>query len=311
MDEVTAALARAFERRGERTSLLRKRDALAGQLAQTQARVEETKALLADEERDVEKVESFSPTRILLAIKGERSTELERQTAERDAARYRAAEAQARHDVLVREQQAIDAQLAAYSCSTSSYAAALDAKEAFLRSSTSPTAERLVEVSGKRGTLAARDKELVEAYEAGVVAAKWLAAAEAKFSSARSWSNWDSFGGGGLITDMVKYDRVDEATASLRACNQALQALSRELTDLGMAAVGAVQVDGLTRGFDVWFDNIFSDLSVRSRIINAHQRVQQLRAAVAQVVEQLRVEHGSVAKQITDLDAERERLLIT
>lgn len=311
MDDVTAALARAFERRGERAALQRRLQALREQQATTKSRVDETRALLAEEERDVDKLESFSATRILVALKGDRSTELERQVAERDAARYRAAEAQARHDVLLREEASLNAQLSNYEDVEQEYAAALDAKEAALRDDPSPTAARLLEVSSERGTLAARDTELTQAHEVGVIAQQWLAVADGKFGAARTWSNWDSFGGGGMLTDMMKYDRLDEATASLKSSNQALQALSRELADLGMAAVGAVQTDNLTRGFDVWFDNIFSDMSVRTRIINAHERVKQMRAAVAQVMAQIEAEHAKVAQQILALDGEREKLLTT
>jgi len=150
-DEIETTLERATERREERDSVLRKLEALQGQLAETQKRVNETRALLADEESDVAKLESFSPTRILATLKGSRLTDLDREHAERDAARYRVAEAEARHDVLERDE---------------------------------------------------------------------------------AWSSWDSFGGGGMLIDMMKYDRLDEADAALHHCNGALSVLSRELADL-------------------------------------------------------------------------------
>jgi hypothetical protein len=114
-----------------------------------------------------------------------------------------------------------------------------------------------------------------------------------------------------MLTDRMKYDRMDEATASLRASNNALGALSRELADLGMSAIGAVQLDGMTRRMDVWFDNIISDMNVRSRIIDAHERVKQLLAAVNDVIARLLTEHQRVVTDITALDAEREKLLTT
>lgn len=306
-DGVEDVLARVHARRGERESLERRLGALAPQLAEAQRRIEQTRALLTEEERDVEKLETFSPTRIMAGLRGDRSTDLERETAERDAARYRAAEAQARYDALLRDADGYHAQLAEYADVEQEYAAALDAKEAHLRANGS--APRLLEIAEERGALAARDKELAEAHAAAVGAAQLLAIAEEKLGSARSWSNWDAFGGGGMLTDMMKYDRMDEATASLRQCEGALVALSRELADLGLAAVGAVSPDSMTRGFDVWFDNIFSDLSVRSRIIDAHERVRHLRAHLGGVIAQLGGEHGTVQSKVTALDAERERLL--
>lgn len=60
---------------------------------------------------------------------------------------------------------------------------------------------------------------------------------------------------------MMKYDRLDQVAAVLRDVDVALDRFSRELSDVQLAAVRGVQVDGLTRTFDVFFDNIFSDLA--------------------------------------------------
>lgn len=73
----------------------------------------------------------------------------------------------------------------------------------------------------------------------------------------------------------MRYGRTDEATAQLRRADEALSASSRELAGVRMAAVRGVEVGEMTRMFDVWFDNIFSDWAVRDRIRDAADRTRQ------------------------------------
>lgn len=73
----------------------------------------------------------------------------------------------------------------------------------------------------------------------------------------------------------MRYGRTDEATAQLRRADEALSASSRELAGVRMAAVRGVEVGEMTRMFDVWFDNIFSDWAVRDPIRDAADRTRQ------------------------------------
>jgi len=97
----------------------------------------------------------------------------------------------------------------------------------------------------------------------------------------------------------------------LHRADDVLGRFARELADVGLDGVDPVQLDGLTRTFDVWFDNIFSDLAVRSRIGQATERVDQAVAAVERILAALRDEAGRLDAEATALDAERERLIRT
>ena len=72
--------------------------------------------------------------------------------------------------------------------------------------------------------------------------------------------------------------------------------LARELADVGVrSTVERLQVDGLTRTFDVWFDNIFTDWSVKSRIsggLGAHRSGRAARARPARPARRARAGAG-------------------
>ena len=203
---------------------------------------------LSDEERDVQRLQSVSWARLLAAVKGSRMTDLERETAERERARYEAGVAAARAQSDLRELESLESQLAALGDVEAAYTAALAAKEEWVRGHDPQVARRLEEIAAERGRVAAEDHEAVEAYDAGVTAHRHLADAAQLLDSARSWSTWDTFGGGGLITDMVKYDKLDQVRDELRRADAALRAFSHELADVHQPAVQALDIGQLSHG---------------------------------------------------------------
>lgn len=303
-------LATAIRDRQERARLDRR-------LAEAQARVQELEraaeaqaAALQEEERDVERLESFSPTRIWAGLTGRRDTDLDRETAERDAARYALAEVQARLATARWEADAIAEQARALWDAEARYRNALAAKDAWVREHDAASAQRLTALAEERGRLEAEDRELAEAHAAGSRARERLLEADRLLGSAGTWSAWDTFGGGGIATDVMKYSRMDEATAHLRQADEALRSFSRELADVQMASVRGVEVGEMTRMFDVWFDNIFSDWAVRDRIRDAAERTSGAIAAVDEALLDVAARGRLVQARVAEIAAEQERLLL-
>lgn len=267
------------------------------------------KARLREEEADVAKLESFSPTRIWAGLRGRRDADLDRERAEQQAAEYAVAEALAARDRALAEVAETQRLLRDVQDADVRRRRALAAKEEHLRTTGHAAGGELDELAAATG---AGRSMLAELREAGVAADEALArlrAAADLLGSARDWSTADTFFNGGLVTDLVKYDRMDTAQRLMREADVALQRLATELADVDMAAVGGIEVTQLTRAFDVWFDNIFSDWSVRNRITEAAGRVADAAAAVARVREELR---DRVVRQESELDrlaARRELLL--
>jgi hypothetical protein len=236
---------------------------------------------------------------------------LEREAAERDAARYAVAEAEAeaRLESMRRDRAALESRLGELGDPDQRFREALTAKEAWLQENGSEAAASLTEIAERRGELRALDKELREAHQAGREAHGLLGHASSLLGSAGSWSTWDAFGGGGLLTDMMKYDKVDQATDALRRADVALSRFSRELADVALPSVQGVQVDQMMRTFDVWFDNIFSDMAVRSRIQDAAQRVAGALTQVERALGALEDRGRGLERELAELERRREELV--
>lgn len=176
-----------------------------------------------------------------------------RERAEADGARLAVAEAQARLDAVAREHDAECARLDRLAGARREYAAALDAKERYLHEHGDPRAARLLALADERGRLAAESRELTEAAHAATEAAQALSRAQASLGSASSWSTYDTFFGGGLISSAIKHSRLDDAAAAAAYADRRLAVMRTELADVQeyTPVVTEVAVDVLTRFADI------------------------------------------------------------
>ncbi len=94
------------------------------------------------EQKDVERLEGISLSRVLASLGGSRDERLSRELAEADAARYRVAEAQARLEAIRREHETAQQRLDELAPAGDAYAAMLDEKERYLRTSGDRAAAR-------------------------------------------------------------------------------------------------------------------------------------------------------------------------
>src|SRR5215475_2373343 len=171
-------------------NLASRRDAMAAEL-------ESAQSALSKEERDVERLEQPSLTRIVASLRGSRDDALARERAEADAARYRVAEAQARLRSVQDEYDAVQAQLAALEPAPGRYAAVLQEKERYLRASGDPRGQRLLAIAEEWGRLQAEHREIGEAVAAASAAAQALVEVRDSLDRASGWSTYDTFFGGG------------------------------------------------------------------------------------------------------------------
>lgn len=295
-----------------------RRDAmrLRAQLAHSTAAVEAADALvrerrrtLAVEQEDVDRLESFSLTRVLAAFGGSRDSALAKERAERNAARYAVSEAEERLAAALREREQVQDRLVNLGDLDAHWEQALSDRERWITATAEPGAGAVADLAQRRGEVDAELREADEALAAARFAATELEQAAKVLGHADDWSAADTWFGGGMITSMVKHDRLDAAAAHLRRVDAALARLDREMADLGRSTVAPLDIDAWDRTFDVFFDNIFTDFAVRSRIRDAIDRVARARQKMATLTTELTTLRARLAETAVDLATERRRLL--
>lgn len=263
------------------------------------------------EEGDVRSLEGVSFSALLAAVRGSRAGELDRERAEEVAARYalqtgtaKVAALDARREELERRLATLGDTRALREERAQAHALALGAAGA-----TGPAG--LEGVLDELAAVRAEAVEVDEAAAAGRRAVTQLDRARDQLGSADSWSAYDTWFGGGMIASSIKHDRLDGAADRIREAQAALADFARELSDV--REVARLQADlGIsptTRTFDVWFDNVFSDLSVRSRIKESLGDVDAAAASVRAALTEVLARGEALRAREEALRRERDALL--
>jgi len=133
-----------------------------------------------------------------------------------------------------------------------------------------------------------REKELNEAIQAGERALKSLRTAEERLGSARNWGVWDILGGG-LITNMIKHSKINDASCYLESAKTDLRIFQRELQDIPDYGNLDVDIGGFLSFADFFFDGIFADCMVQSKINEIRNHVHRAIEKVEHLLAELRI----------------------
>jgi hypothetical protein len=312
MSDVLAALERLAQDRTERDGLVAALTVTKLREQRANDRVAEARRRLATETVEIAELESMSMTRILASLRGSRQGDLDRERAEAQAAEYAVADAQSRLAVEQRERASLEQRITAYGDLEARRDLLLGQREAEVHAGPehADRSARLTELAVRVGELRARGVQVEEADAAGREAHAVLQQTAQHLGSAGSWSTYDTFFGGGMVSSMVKHDKLDRAAALMRQADAALARLGTELADVGIDAVGDLGITSMTRALDIWFDNIFSDWAVRERIGQASERVHALLQRLQEVGQRLATMRQEVESGLAEVETERERLLL-
>lgn len=270
--------------------------------------VEARGARLNKEERNVEKLEKLTISSILASLRGSKDEDMDRERAEAYAARLRYQEAErqlaeVREEILERQrriQENADCE--------AEYEALLREKEAELRKSDPALAEKLAELERRELELTARQKELREAEEAGRQALFQLDGAIGHLEDAEGWGTWDVFGGG-LLSDVMKYSRLDDAQRQLGEVGSALRRYRAELEDVARTVEFDVKPDNFTQTADIFFDNMFTDWAVLDRIRRSRDQLLDLESRVQSIQDGLLRDLEGTEAELEALRTERNELV--
>lgn len=261
------------------------------------ARAEELKEAMREEQADVDRLEGRSLAAFFYNVVGKMDEKLTRERQEAYAARVR-------YDAAARELAGAEEDLARCQAELGTldgceerYAALLREKTQAVKAAGGAAAEQILRMEEREAYLESQERELGEASAAGQSALATADEILESLSSAEGWGTWDLIGGG-LIADLAKHSKLDEAQAAVEYLQSQLRAFRTELADVTISADFQVNIDGFLRIADYVFDGIFADWAVLDRINQAQAQVEDTRAQICAVLDRL----GQMADQ-----AERER----
>lgn len=132
-----------------------------------------------------------------------------------------------------------------------------------------------------------RRKEVNEAIRAGEQALGSLRTAEEKLASAGRWGIADMLGGG-LIVNVMKHSRLDDASYYLETAKKDLERFQRELGDVPDYEGLRIDIGNFLSFADFFFDGLIVDYMVQSRISEARDKIQEAIRKVEHLLAELR-----------------------
>lgn len=128
-----------------------------------------------------------------------------------------------------------------------------------------------------------RKKELQEARDAANKVIEKIDRAMDSLDSAEFWGMWDIFGGD-FLSSWSKRNKIEEANEWIKDIVDSVKVLNKELKDVDMVLPEEVSNTMNDRTFDIWLDNIFTDLRVQEEIKEAMNELREFRNVVEDLV---------------------------
>ncbi len=187
----------------------------------------------------------------------------------------------------------------------------LKEKETWIRQNDSSAYATLQKIADDRVRIRSMMREIDEARDAGDKASRALGGALDKLGSAEGMSMWDTFLGGGLIVSAIKYSEINSSDDLVHRAQRALRHFETELMDVQNVATESFTVNknDIFTFTDVFFDNIFSDWMVHSRITDAKSKLNVVLQDVRRVQDQLARKRDEVEHELMRLDVQ-EKVII-
>lgn len=166
------------------------------------------------------------------------------------------------------------------------YQVLLSAKEQMMKEKDAAFGNRLFELNETEGDLAAYMMELDEAIEAGNKVKFALNNAIDSLESAEGWGTFDMFGGG-MISTMVKHDHIDKATNHIHHAQTSMRSFQKELLDVDEVTDFQIDISGMLKFADFFFDGLIVDWMVQGRIQDSLQQARDQHASVVSIIRKL------------------------
>ncbi len=282
-DEKMRLLRLQIEQKKRKESKLKELHSQRGPLS---AKVDALKKCKLEEEADAERLEDRSLAAFFYKVVGKIDEKMDKERAEAYAARVK-------YDAAARELYAVEedikrceAELGELRECEQQYEQVRKAKLHAIKSLGTQATEKILQTEERISRLEGQRKEILEALDAGQAALETTGAILSSLDSAEGWSTWDLLGGG-LLSDMAKHSRLDEAQQQVEYLQVQLRRFKTELTDVTVSADIRVSIDGFLGFADYFFDGLFADWAVLDKINQSQTQVQGTKSQIERVIGRL------------------------
>lgn len=270
--------------------------------------LEQLRITLAKELKDVEKLEKLSISNFIATIMNNKDEKLEKEHEEYFKAKLKFDEQSAKVNMIDRNLENVEERLRNLRNCEREYKEMLDKKLEIIKSSGDYyVSSKLSELELDIDKALKAQKEIEEAESVGRSLVGAIDAAQDSLESAQGWGLWDMMGGE-MLSSIAKHNNINDAEESYIYISNLLQSFNKELGDVNFASLS---FSSTTIAFDIFFDNIFTDFAVQSKINDALSDTSYLRKNVSDVMNKLEQEREELSLIILNKRKEYEEFIET
>jgi hypothetical protein len=249
-----------------------------GEIRKAESEVADRLRVYERESRDTERLQKDSFSAFLFKLIGKYEDKLEKEQREEINAKIDYDRAVVHLETLISEKDELTAQISGLKSEERKYQAELNSRRYELSCKLSePNGVLYAELEKQRKDILSQITEIEKALKVAYRAKSTAQTTLKSLDSAEGWATFDAFTRGGLISHMAKYSHIDDAEKNFNVLSHNLRELKAELSDVqGLTVGGLNEISSGQRAVDFWFDNIFTDLSVRSQIKDNIEQINRL-----------------------------------
>ncbi|MET0787325.1 MAG: hypothetical protein ABWY25_11540 [Paenisporosarcina sp.] len=297
----------------EEKRLVRRMESLKQEILDYSSKRNDLERQLTKEQLDVAKLDGFSFANMVRNWRGNLDEIRDQEKAEAAAVELKWNEAVKMVEDLEQEERNVRVELAdeSFRHLQPRWQQLMDEKELWLKENSPENYAVLESLYSRKTEIQTMLKEIDEAQSAGTIAKSLLSNAISQLDSAKSYSTWDTFLGGGMIVTAMKHNAIDDSEDTIHRAQLALQRFQREMTDVRALEVSAFAVErgDFIKVADYFFDDIFSEWTIHSRIKKSQGNLQNTSINVSKVLHSLNDKKRLLLGELTDVESKRKQMI--
>ncbi|ERI91533.1 hypothetical protein HMPREF1982_03178 [Clostridiales bacterium oral taxon 876 str. F0540] len=264
-------------------------------------RKDELKKILSKEELDVKRLEGLSIKGIFVTLLGNKEEKLDKEKAEVLAAKLKYDACCGTVKILEEDLQKYYGELKEIGNANDDYDKLMRKKEQFILNAQDINTRKILDFTEERGNIEADLREIKQAIMAGNSVLNSLERAADALDTAENWGTYDMFGGG-LISSMEKHSSIDEAVDYINDARDKLNRFRRELSDVNLSIDVTVDISSFDKFADYFFDGIFADWNVQSKIEDSQYSLKNTIYKIERVIDNLKVKNDLGEEKLRKLN---------
>jgi len=297
----------------EEKRLVRKMESLKQEILDYSTKRNELERQLTKEQLDVEKLEGFSFTNMVRNWRGNLDEIRDQEKAEAAAVELKWNEAVKMVEDLEQEERNVRIELAdeSFRQLQPQWQQLMDEKKQWLKENSPENYAVIESLYTSKTEIKTMLKEIDEAQSAGTTAKSLLSSAIDQLASAKSFSTWDTFLGGGMIVTAMKHNAIDESEDTIHRAQMALQRFQREMKDVQALEASAFTVErgSFIQVADYFFDDIFSEWTIHSRIKKSQGNLENTSRDVSTVLHSLDEKKRLLKSELTEVERKSKEMI--